>query len=78
MRKVLLLLLLCSTLCFASRAVKHTFKVQTGYPRGRSGYVVSYRVPLACGGEDATYNMQWQTIADAKAKNKSDRKRCKK
>jgi hypothetical protein len=79
MRKVLILLLLGSTLCFArSRAAKHTFEVETGYSRGRSGYVVTYRVPPACGGADAPYNMQWQTTADAKAKHKSERKRCKK
>jgi hypothetical protein len=79
MRKVLILLLLCPTLCFAgSRAVKHTFKVQTGYPKGRPGYVVDYRVAPACGGAVATYNMQWQTKADAKAKHKADQKRCKK
>jgi hypothetical protein len=79
MRKVLILLLLCSTLCFArSRAAKHTFEIETGYPRGRPGYVVEYRVPLACGGADAPYNMQWQTIADGKAQAKRERKRCRK
>jgi hypothetical protein len=79
MRRVLILLLLCPTLCFArSRAAKHTFEVETGYPRGRSGYVVEYRTPLACGGADAPYNMQWQTIADGKAQAKRDRERCKK
>jgi hypothetical protein len=79
MRKELILLLLCPTLCFArSRAAKHTFEVETGYPRGRSGYVVEYRVALACGGADAPYNMQWQTIADGKAQAKRDRERCKK
>jgi hypothetical protein len=79
MRKVLILLLLSSTVCFArSRAAKHTFEVETGYPKGRPGYLVEYRVPLACGGADAPYNMQWQTIADGKAQAKRDRKRCKK
>ena len=74
MRKVLIPLLLCTTLCFArSRAAKHTFEVETGYPKGRPGYVVEYRVPLACGGADAPYNMQWQTIADGKAQNKRER-----
>jgi|HubBroStandDraft_4_1064222.scaffolds.fasta_scaffold161388_1 hypothetical protein len=77
MKKILILLLLCSTLCFGSRAAKHTFQVETGYPKGRSGYVVEYRVPLACGGADAPYNMQWQTIADGKAQAKRDKKRCK-
>jgi hypothetical protein len=79
MRKVLFLLLSCSTLCFArSRAAKRTFEVETGYPRGRSGYMVTYRVPPACGGADAPYNMQWQTIPDARANHKSQQKRCKK
>jgi hypothetical protein len=78
MMKVLILLLLCSTVCFASRAAKHTFKVQTGYPRGRPGYVVDYRTSLACGGEDAPYNMKWQTIVDAKAHHKAERERCQK
>ncbi len=79
MKKVLILLLLCGTPCFAhSRAAKHTFMVETGYPKGRPGYMVTYRVGLACGGADAPYNMQWQTIADGKAQNKRERKRCKK
>jgi len=79
MKKVLILLLLCCTPCFArSRAAKHTFMVETGYPKGRPGYMVTYRVQPACGGADAPYNMQWQTIADGKAQNTRDRKRCKK
>jgi len=78
MKKVLILLLLCTTLCARSRAAKRTFQIETGYPKGRPGYVVEYRVPLACGGADAPYNMQWQTKADGKAQAKRDRKRCKK
>ena len=38
------------------------------HTRGRSGYVVTYRVPPARGGADAPYNMQWQTIADTQGK----------
>jgi hypothetical protein len=79
LRKVFILLFLCPTLCLArSRAAKHAFEVETGYPKGRPGYIVEFRVPLACGGADAPYNMQWQTIADGKAQAKRDRKRCKK
>jgi hypothetical protein len=33
-----------------------------------SGYVVDHIVPLACGGADAPFNMQWQTRAEGKAK----------
>jgi len=35
------------------------------------GYVVDHINPLECGGADAPFNMQWQTIADAKAKDKT-------
>ncbi len=51
-----------------SAAAKHAFEVQSGYPHGRPGYVVDHIVLLACGGKDAPSNMQWQTIAEAKAK----------
>jgi hypothetical protein len=59
-----------------SPAAKHAFEVQTGYPHGRSGYVVDHIRPLACGGADAPSNMQWQTIAAAKAKDKIERAGC--
>lgn len=35
-----------------------------------SGYVIDHVQPLKRGGEDAPSNMQWQTTADAKAKDK--------
>jgi len=47
---------------------------QTGFPNGRPGYVVDHIVPLAKGGKDVPSNMQWQTIAAAKAKDKIERK----
>ena len=59
-----------------SPAAKHAFEVQTGYPHGRSGYVVDHIRPLACGGADAPSNMQWQTVAAAKAKDKIERAGC--
>ena len=40
------------------------------------GYVVDHIKALACGGEDAPSNMQWQTIAEGKAKDKWERKEC--
>jgi hypothetical protein len=40
------------------------------------GYVVDHVKPLACGGADAPSNMQWQTTAAAKAKDKWERVRC--
>ena len=34
------------------------------------GWVVDHINPLACGGADYYTNMQWQTVADAKAKDR--------
>ncbi len=61
-----------------SERAKEQFMRQTGYPHGRPGYVVDHVVPLAEGGADAPSNMQWQTIQDAKAKDKIEcgGKRC--
>ena len=36
------------------------------------GYVVDHRKPLECGGADAPGNMQWQTTAEGKAKDKTE------
>lgn len=60
-----------------SEAAKREFLRQTGYPRGRKGYVVDHKVPLACGGADDPSNMQWQTKEEAKAKDKWERRGCK-
>ena len=59
-----------------SASVKHEFQLAHPCPAtGRTsgacpGYVKDHIVPLACGGPDAPSNMQWQTIRDAKAKDK--------
>jgi hypothetical protein len=58
-------------------AAKTQFMRETGYRNGRPGYVVAYRKPLACGGTDDTSNLLWLTIAEAKAKDKTERKGCK-
>jgi hypothetical protein len=59
-----------------SESAKHAFMRQTGYPHGRPGFVVDHVVPLACGGSDTPQNMAWQSVADAKAKDKWERKGC--
>lgn len=41
-------------------------------------YVIDHIKPLACGGADSPDNMQWQTKAEAKAKDKWELKECKK
>jgi hypothetical protein len=49
----------------------------TGEANGRCpGYWKDHIRPLACGGPDAAANLQWQTIADAKAKDKWERNGC--
>src|SRR5438128_1284085 len=63
-----------------SSAAKHSFERQhpcpsTGRSSGRCpGYVVDHVRPLECGGADAPSNMQWQTVADGKAKDKTEGK----
>lgn len=65
-----------------SRAVLRQFErahpcPSTGRATGPCpGWVKDHIVPLACGGPDAVSNLQWQTVADAKAKDKWERKRC--
>jgi hypothetical protein len=56
-------------MCAAVRP-KDAFKHVTRYPHGRPGYVIDQVVPLACGGAEPS-NMQWQTVAPAKAKDKN-------
>lgn len=58
---------------------KHTPCPSTGRPVGKCpGFVIDHIVPLACGGADASSNMQWQTVAEAKAKDRWERKDCQK
>jgi len=53
-----------------SEEAKKEFMKQSGYPNGRPGYVVDHIIPLKRGGADSPSNMQWQTIEEAKAKDK--------
>jgi hypothetical protein len=65
-----------------SLEVKHEFQRQHPCPStGRStgacpGYIKDHVVPLACGGPDSVSNLQWQTVAGAKAKDRWERKGC--
>lgn len=40
------------------------------------GWVIDHVVPLCAGGADRPDNMQWQTTADAKLKDKLERLQC--
>jgi len=49
----------------------------TGLTKGTcSGYVMDHVIPLVCGGPDAASNIQWQTVAAAKAKDRWERIGC--
>jgi len=49
----------------------------TGSPTGKCpGYIKDHVLPLACGGPDAVSNLQWQTAAAAKAKDRWERHGC--
>jgi len=65
-----------------STAAKHEFQRQqpcpsTGQHRGRCpGHIIDHITPLCAGGADEPANMQWQTVADAKAKDVEERRYC--
>jgi hypothetical protein len=65
-----------------SRAVAREFQREhpcpsTGLTTGACpGYWRDHVVPLVCGGPDAVSNMQWQTVADARAKDVWERRGC--
>ena len=67
---------------YRSLMVKHEFQRQhpcpsTERPTGRCpGYIKDHVVPLGCGGPDAVANLQWQTVAAAKAKDRWELKAC--
>ncbi len=57
-----------------SEKAKHDFMRETGHPHGWPGHVVDHKVALECGGADLPSNMQWQTVAEAKAKDRTERR----
>ena len=80
-----------AAICFAtnadakilrSSAAKHAFRAShpcpaTSHARGPcKGYVVDHIIPLCAGGADHPSNMQWQTVAEAKIKDRAERAQC--
>jgi hypothetical protein len=67
---------------YRSREVAREFQREhpcpsTGLTTGACyGYRKDHIKALACGGPDAVSNMQWQTIRDARAKDRWERRAC--
>lgn len=65
-----------------SQQMRHAFKQlepcpANGHRKGPCpGYIIDHVIPLCAGGADRPSNMQWQTVADAKAKDREERKQC--
>ncbi len=65
-----------------SEAAKNVFKHSNPCPSNGNnhgpcpGYVIDHITPLACNGFDGPSNMQWQSVADGKQKDKWERKDC--
>lgn len=74
MKKIVVVLL--TLVCFNAAAdcrsakVKHKFDALNGYPKGRKGYVVDHVCSLYNGGLDIIENLQYQTIAEGKKKDR--------
>lgn len=87
--KYLALLLLCFLLPSQAKEVR-SYKAKAAFVRQYlcpnpeskhgtcKGYVVDHVIALACGGKDTAENMQWQTVAEGKAKDKWERLGCNK
>ena len=86
------IVLLCALSLFAlaveariprSQAAKNAFVKVHACPATKlhklpcKGYIIDHIKALACGGADAPNNMQWQTVAAAKAKDTVERIGCK-
>ncbi len=88
MKSAIILIAACAVSISASAGIKRSasakaeFKLahacpSTGMHKGACpGYVIDHVKALACGGEDAPHNMQYQTKVEAKAKDKWERKGC--
>jgi hypothetical protein len=67
---------------YRSREVTREFQREHPCPStgktsgGCPGYRKDHIRPLACGGPDAVSNLQWQTVAAARAKDQWERRAC--
>lgn len=90
MRLALVIIALVATLCTAEAATARDPKQRAAFvkthpcpatmphsKRSCPGFVVDHIQALDCGGADRPENMQWQTVAEAKAKDRIERRECK-
>ena len=54
----------------------NAFRKQTGYQKGRPGWVIDHVVPMCAGGPDAVSNLQWQEAAASYRKDVFERALC--
>lgn len=92
MTRAILLLLLCLPLAIAdaSQRIPRSYAEKVRFAHAHPcpatglrspkcpGYVLDHVIPLCAGGPDRATNMQWQTQADAKAKDRLERRMCRK
>lgn len=62
--------------CQSRIQVSTSMPVRGCIERPCKGYVIDHVKSLACGGADRPENMQWQTVAEGKAKDKWERREC--
>jgi hypothetical protein len=72
----------CTSAAPRSRAVRAEFMREHPCPATSAtqgachGWIVDHVEPLCAGGQDAPANMQWQTVEEAKAKDRLEVARC--
>jgi len=90
MRKILSVTLIifivipCLTLATTKRSQQVTTEFKshwkcpsTGVYGGKCpGFIMDHKIPLSCGGPDEWRNLQWQSVAEARAKDLWERKDC--
>lgn len=59
-----------------SSSVVAKFKRETGFPKGRPGYIVDHKVPLCACGKDNIANLQWQPRDSSLMKDVHEKRLC--
>jgi len=82
------LALLLAAAVGAEAATKRSGKVRMDFVRAHAcpatglnklpckGWIIDHIIPLCAGGPDAVRNLQWQTVPDARAKDRIEKRQC--